>query len=308
MDRDAEIPHSQQRLHLERIVSGHVHDGLRATLQQTHEVEGSFGFACDPPRTWQRVRQLAPCTRTSLLMRCATALGCAGVTEPTVCAACNTGLLDIGSPCVLLSAQGGCVRVRPSAETEVFGVVPGTELRSADVLTSAIGNDLTVLDFLFVLPTQVAGVDCDRTVADGKFTPLGCSLALFAPNIDYVLIVWKVYGRPHANSKPSCAFSTNVFAQVSRGHGAKQFFWRIHAGITVEIWRRTSRQIRSCCLAAGFSLDKLNSKRSPSVLALFEEIIQQKGWEKSPISKNVSVSSAKKDCFSEHVDKKKAGK
>ena len=37
------IPHNcQQRLHLQRFVSGHVHAGLRATFQQTHAVEGSL--------------------------------------------------------------------------------------------------------------------------------------------------------------------------------------------------------------------------------------------------------------------------
>ena len=41
-DGDPEFPHSHQRMHLQRIISGHVDDGLRAALQQTHEEEGSW--------------------------------------------------------------------------------------------------------------------------------------------------------------------------------------------------------------------------------------------------------------------------
>ena len=33
-DGDPAFPHSQQRMHLQRIISGHVDDGLRATLLQ----------------------------------------------------------------------------------------------------------------------------------------------------------------------------------------------------------------------------------------------------------------------------------
>ena len=52
-------------------------------------------------------------------------LGCVRPVEPAVCAACNTGLHDTGalhaSCCALSEAT------HPSAETEVPGLIPGTE-------------------------------------------------------------------------------------------------------------------------------------------------------------------------------------
>ena len=73
--------------------------------------------------------------------------------------------------------------MRPSAETEVLGLVPGTELRPADVLTSALGNVLTALDVPICSPhAQEAGVDCNQTMVDSKLTPtraLTCTLFAF---------------------------------------------------------------------------------------------------------------------------------
>ena len=40
-DSDQEIPHAHQRMHLQRIISGHVDGGLCATLLLNHEEEGS---------------------------------------------------------------------------------------------------------------------------------------------------------------------------------------------------------------------------------------------------------------------------
>ena len=41
-DGDPEFPHSKQRAHLQRMIRGHVDDGLRATLLLNHEEEGSW--------------------------------------------------------------------------------------------------------------------------------------------------------------------------------------------------------------------------------------------------------------------------
>ena len=61
--------------------------------------------------------------------------------------------------------------MRPSAETEVFGLIPGTELRPANVLNWALGNALTALDVpIYSLHAQEAGFDCDQTMVDSKLT------------------------------------------------------------------------------------------------------------------------------------------
>ena len=48
-----------------------------------------------------------------------------------------------------------------TAEMEVSGLIPGTDLRSADVLTSALGNAYTALDISICSPhAQAADTDC----------------------------------------------------------------------------------------------------------------------------------------------------
>ena len=99
--------HSQQRLHLQHIVSGNVHDGLRTTLEQTHEVEGSLDSLVilrelsseDVYHTWLWKLNLLRCSilhADEFVDAVRYGLGCAGLAEPTVCPAYYTGLLDIG--------------------------------------------------------------------------------------------------------------------------------------------------------------------------------------------------------------------
>ena len=73
-------------------------------------------------------------------------LGCAGLAGPTCAPFSTRAFWILMCPCLLLRDQGGnaraqcrcsnrtegCVRVRPSAETEVFSLIPGTEFRVAD--------------------------------------------------------------------------------------------------------------------------------------------------------------------------------
>ena len=62
----------------------------------------------------------------------------------------------------------------PSAETEVPGLLPGTELRPADVLAAALGNALTALDVSICSPrAQEAGLDCTQTMVDSKLGHCG---------------------------------------------------------------------------------------------------------------------------------------
>ena len=61
-----------------------------------------------------------------------------------------------------------------SAETEVPGLIPGTELRATDVLTSALGNALTALDVSICSPhAQEAGLDGTQSIIDSKLAHYG---------------------------------------------------------------------------------------------------------------------------------------
>ena len=100
------------------------------------------------------------------------------------CVARKTGLLDTGafqtSNCALSKATRGHDAVAqilqeaayagdPSAETEASGLIPGTELRPADVLTSAPGNALAALDVSICSPhAQEAGLDCTQSMVVSK--------------------------------------------------------------------------------------------------------------------------------------------
>ena len=82
-------------------------------------------------------------------------MGVAGPSEPTPCAACGADILDSAGShatcCAKAASTRGhygvarqlhaaVLRCDPSAETETSGLIPGTELRPADVLTTALGN------------------------------------------------------------------------------------------------------------------------------------------------------------------------
>ena len=110
---------------------------------------------------------------------------CAGPTK--VCVASNTRLLDTGathaSCCALGEATGGhnslanAARSRdPTAEAEVPGLIQGTELRPADVQTSALGNALTALDVSCSPHAQEAGLGCTQTKVDHKLAYRGSHL------------------------------------------------------------------------------------------------------------------------------------
>ena len=94
-------------------------------------------------------------------------LSCAGRTEPVACAACSSGLLDSGAAHASCCALGDATRdhnvvtsqlhaavqsADHTAEMEVPAFIPGTDLRPADVLTSALGNAYTALDILVCSP------------------------------------------------------------------------------------------------------------------------------------------------------------
>ena len=56
-----------------------------------------------------------------------------------------------------------------TAETEVPGLIPGTDLRPTDVLTSALCNYYTALDISICSPhAQQAGPDCTQTRREAK--------------------------------------------------------------------------------------------------------------------------------------------
>ena len=123
---------------------------------------------------------------------------------------CNSGILDRGaahtSCCALGEATRGhnavsslihaaALQCDHTSEMEVPGLIPGTNLRPADVLTSALGNAYTALDVSICSPHALeAGTDCTQSRVEAKLEHYGPHLAaLLRQNISYTPIVWSAY-------------------------------------------------------------------------------------------------------------------
>ena len=167
-DGDPEHPHTRKRTQVQSLITAHIDAGVREGLLQMHEGEGSWAARTrlaelsdpnvDHTWLWRLNPRHGPTLEAdeyvdSVRFR----LGCAGPAEPVTCSACNTGILDTGaahaSCCALGEATRGHNAVTSllheaahqcdhTAEMEVPGLIPGTDLRPADILTSALGKRL----------------------------------------------------------------------------------------------------------------------------------------------------------------------
>ena len=96
-------------------------------------------------------------------------LGCAGPVEPVTCAACNSGKATRGHNAVSSLIHAAAQQCDHTSEMEVPGLIPGTDLRPADILTSALGNAYTALDVSICSPhASEAGVDCNQSRGPGQ--------------------------------------------------------------------------------------------------------------------------------------------
>ena len=70
--------------------------------------------------------------------------------------------------------------------------------------------------------------------------------ALLRQNISYTPIVWSAYGRPHPDTLTVLRSLSKSIARKRNVASAEVVFHRLHSSITLEIWRRSARQIRTC--------------------------------------------------------------
>jgi hypothetical protein len=190
-------------------------------------------------------------------------LGAAGPTDPVPCARCGTELLDSSGShaacCAIAEATKGHYSVEgmilgaaqqcdPSAEHEVMGLIPGTRLRPADVLTTALGHAATALDIGICSPdAQHAGADCVVSMFQRKMEHYGPHLgALERQNIEYLPLIWSSYGRPHARTTAVLRTLSNRIARRRGTACSADVLHHLTASISVEIWRRAARQVISC--------------------------------------------------------------
>ena len=190
-------------------------------------------------------------------------LGAAGPNELVPCARCGSQCLDASGSHALCCATNETTRGHytvssrvlsavqqcdPAAESETPGLIPGTALRPADVLTSALGNGLTALDIGITSPdAQNAGSDCVASMFERK-------LAYYAPHqralesqgIDYYPLIWSAYGRPHSQTTAALRIISQRIARRKGLTDWRQIYSHIHSGISTEIWRRAAKSVAAC--------------------------------------------------------------
>ena len=98
-----------------------------------------------------------------------------------------------------------------NSEMEVPGLIPGTDLRPADILTSALGNAYTALDVSICSPhASEAGVDCTQSRVQAKLEHYGPHLAtLLRQNISFPQSSGAPTGDLTPTRWPFCALSAN---------------------------------------------------------------------------------------------------
>ena len=136
----------------------------------------------------------------------------------------------------------------PSSEHEARGLIPGTRLRPADVLTGALDEGQTALDIGIASPdARNAGDECTESGYATK-------LAYYAPyqrvlerqNVTYQPLVWSAYGRPHPRTTTILRTLSRRLARRRGCSDGECRYRRLRAAVATEIWRRAAKQVMSC--------------------------------------------------------------
>ena len=197
-------------------------------------------------------------------------LGIAGPSEPVPCHLCGVAMLDTagahahccsraestrGHNCVARFVFDIAAQCDPSTELEAAGLIPGTRLRPADVLTGALGSGLKALDVGIASPDAAnAGDDCTVSMYARKVETYAPYAAILdQQNITYQPVVWSAYGRPHPQTT---VVLRTLATRLARRRGCSDAEWRykrLRAAVGVEIWRRAAKMVQSCWPGGGES-------------------------------------------------------
>ena len=190
-------------------------------------------------------------------------MGVAGPLEPAECALC--GQLSSGCPIAHASCCAGGESTKghnaiarklaaeigsadPSLEIEAQGLIPGTRLRPADLLTSILGAGLTAVDVGVASPhADRAGADCVQTMVNDKYAKYDPHAeALGRQGIACRPFCFSCYGRPHPDA---LAMLRDMVRRISRRRACtahKARFRRLLAKLTGLLWARLGRQCMFC--------------------------------------------------------------
>ena len=276
-DEDAEHPAFSAPttgLHLQRTILSYSDNYLRERMLEHcaaaqdlpawHRLSELADPECDHTWLWNLSKHRGPVLQPAEYVEAVRVrLGAAGPSEPVPCRRCGRELLDSAGShahcCSLAEATRGHHAVArqlfevakhcdPAAEIEAPGLIPGTDLRPADVLTGACGHGLTALDVGIASPDSLhAGEDCTATMYAEKVANYAMhAVALDRQNITYQPLIWSAYGRPHPRTT---AILRTLATRLARRRGCSDAEWRyrrLRAAIGAEIWRRAARQVMAC--------------------------------------------------------------
>ena len=280
LDEDEDVEHPAfsalpaTGLHLQRVLLGYSDRHLRECmlarcdaaqdLPALRRLNDLADPECDHTWLWNLSRHRGPVLQPAQYVEAVRVrLGAAGPSEPVPCRRCGRELLDSAGShahcCSLGEATRGhhavarqifdvAVHSDPSTEIEAPGLIPGTALRPADVLTGACGHGLTALDIGIASPdAERAGADCAVTRYAEKIERYSAYTAMLdAQNVAYQPLVWTAYGRPHPRTT---AILRTLANRLARRRGCSDGEWRyrrLRAAVGVEIWRRAARQVMAC--------------------------------------------------------------
>ena len=274
---DAEHPEAAtlgKTLRLQKLVTSALDRGIRNDLRKHHQDSENHSAIrrldelSDPDVShgwlWHLNKHRGPLLSCEEFLEAVRIrLGCAGPTECVPCARCGETLFDSsgshaaccaiaestrGHYGVVKQVLGRVQQCDPSAETEVLGLIPGTDLRPADILTQALGNCLTALDVGITSPdARYAGLDCTESMVQRKLEHYRSHLpTLERQNIEYIPLVWSSYGRPNART---VTVLRTLSKRISRRRGtttAQAVYQSLQSAVCTEIWRRAAKQVFHC--------------------------------------------------------------
>ena len=86
--------------------------------------------------------------------------------------------------------------------------------------------------------------------------------SLVRQNISYTPIVWSACGRPHRDTLTVLRSLSKSIARKRNFVSAEVVYQKLHASITLEIWKRSARQIRACWALAALPVSRTQNHSS----------------------------------------------
>jgi len=276
-DADEEHPHASLQSsgsRLQRVIMGFIDQHCYADVLARHDVSQNLSATrrledlsheeCDHQWLWNLSPHKGPIMDSRHFVEAVRVrLGAAGPSESALCNLCGGEFVDRAGSHALCCSRAEATRghnavarhimevakvIDPSTEAEAQGLIPGTSLRPADVLTGALNNGSVALDIGITSPdASNAGEDCTASMYARKVATYAMHTdTLDRQNIEYQPLIWSAYGRPHPRSTVILRTLATRFARRRDCSDGKWRYRRLRGAIGSEIWLRAASQVIAC--------------------------------------------------------------